>query len=287
MNRCLLLYLVAAAAGAALLCITAPPLHAATFYENTVLADNPAGYWRLDEAAGSTTVQNIGSVGAAGNGNVLNGAALGSVGAIVGDNNTAATFVQGPQQRIEVPFNAGLNPSPAFSVEVWARVTGGTNHRSPLTSRGDFPQEGFIFYANPTNVWEFWTGSGQQVGWQVIGGPPVVNDEWAHLVGTYDGATQRFYVNGIEVGTPLVGQGFGPNNGDVLRIGAGATEGPGNFFFHGDVDEVAVYGTALSPERIAAHYTAGINPIPEPGTIVLAMLGFAGLLLTLRRRPCR
>ena len=266
----------------AVCCMIALPANAG-LYDATVLADNPVGYWRLGEAAGSATVQNIGSV-AGGSGDVLNGVTLGVPGAIASDNDTAATFVQGPTQKIDVPFDAGLNPGPNFSMEVWARVTGGTGHRSPLTSRGDFPQEGFIFYANPGNVWQFWTGSGQQVGWRVITGTPVVNDEWAHLVGTYDGDTQRFYINGQEVGNALVGQGFGPNDAEPLRIGGGATEGNGNFFFEGDIDEVAVYDTALSPERVLAHYEAGINPIPEPSTLVLSFLGLMGLLAARRRR---
>ena len=99
-----------------------------------------------------------------------------------------------------------------------------------------------------------------------------------------DGTTQRFYVNGQEVGNPLDGQGFSPNDVNPLRIGGGATEGNGNFFFHGDIDEAAVYDTALSPERVLAHYEAGINPIPEPSTIVLSVLGIFGLLATARRR---
>ncbi|MCH8044121.1 MAG: PEP-CTERM sorting domain-containing protein [Planctomycetes bacterium] len=111
-----------------------------------------------------------------------------------------------------------------------------------------------------------------------------MNDEWAHLVGTYDGDTQRFYINGQEVGNALVGQGFGPNDAEPLRIGGGATEGNGNFFFEGDIDEVAVYDTALSPERVLAHYEAGINPIPEPSTLVLSFLGLMGLLAARRRR---
>ena len=39
-----------------------------------------------------------------------------------------------------------------------------------------------------------------------------------------DGTTQRFYVNGQEVGNPLDGQGFSPNDVNPLRIGGGATE---------------------------------------------------------------
>ena len=49
-----------------------------------------------------------------------------------------------------------------------------------------------------------------------------------------------------------------PNDEAVLRIGGGATEGDGNYFFEGDVDEVSYYNKVLPEDRILAHYLAGL-----------------------------
>jgi hypothetical protein len=175
-----------------------------------------------------------------------------------------------------VPYAADLNP-PVFTVEVWAKVTGGTGHRSPLTSRADFPQRGYIFYAEPGNTWQFWTGTGAQVGWNSIQGPAVRNGTWTHLVGTYDGTLKRFYVDGVEVGFNT--SAFGPNDEHVLRLGGGASEGPGSFFFQGSVDEAAVYNKVLTPEQILTHYALGARPSSEPPTLSIKREG-ASVVLT-------
>lgn len=228
-----------------------------TPYRDLVIADAPVGYWRLDEEPGATTATDI----AGGrDGFYWNNVTLGVPGALVEDTNTAAGFVTDSQTKVDVDFAPELN-TPNFTIECWARVTGGTAHRSPVTSRADQPQRGYIFYATPANVWEFWTGTGEQTGWDTIAGPAVVLNQWYHLAATYDGEVKRFYVNGELVGTSTAP--FGPNDFGTFRIGGGQSEDPtGNFFFQGSVDEVAYYDKALSPLRILTHFAAGARPAP-------------------------
>jgi hypothetical protein len=54
-----------------------------------------------------------------------------------------------------------------------------------------------------------------------------------------------------------------PNDTFPLRIGAGATEGPGGFWFPGRVDDVRIYRVALD----AAHVSALCNSAPVIGSI--------------------
>ncbi len=243
-------------------------------YLEVVKADAPVGYWRLGETSGETAADVMGK----NNGSYLNGVELGVPGALTGDANNAAGFSAANQSKVEVPYTAELNP-PVFSLEVWAKVTGGAGaHRSPLASRDDAPQRGYIFYAEPGNTWQFWTGTGASSGWDVIAGPALTIGAWAHLVATYDGTTKRFYVNGAEVGTST--NPFGVNDAQLLRIGGSATENPvGSFFFEGSIDEVAVYDKPLSPESILTHYAAGARPVTAPPTISVARAA-TGLTLT-------
>jgi hypothetical protein len=249
-------------------------------YDATVLRDGPVAYWRLDETEGTTAADAMGNHP----GTYGAGVILGATGALAGDDNTAASFIQAAAAFVEVPWAAALNP-PQFTFECWAKVTGGTGHRSPMTSRGDPPQEGFIFYADPNNNWQFWSGTG--AGWNALGNVPVQTDAWVHLAGTYDGTTKRFFVNGQEVGANQ--SVYVPNDADVLRLGAGATESPtGNYFFEGVIDEPAVYNKALSPARILTHYLAGQPPVTEiiaaiqvdGGEIVISWEGTASLEAT-------
>lgn len=240
-----------------------PPL-ARAGYQDTVLADHPVGYWRLGEAQGSTVAGNLGSLGTTADGTALNGVTFEAGGAINGDADTAALFDSGLRTKVEIPYASDLN-SKAFTIEAWAMVNGSSGgYRSPLASRDDSPQKGYIIYATPGNTWEFWTGSGVQVGWDTLGGGAVVSDTYAHLVAIYDGTNKLFYVNGALVGIkPSVV--VTPNGKRPLRIGASATESPiGDFFFAGQIDEVAVYSSVLSADRVLAHYQAGTGSDPSP-----------------------
>jgi hypothetical protein len=91
-----------------------------------------------------------------------------------------------------------------------------------------------------------------------------------------DGTIKRFYVNGMEVGASTAA--FGVNDQSVLRFGGGATEGNGNYFFEGDVDEPAIYNKAITPEQIILHYLAG-SSVAKPPSIGVARQG-ASLVLT-------
>ena len=225
----------------------------AGLYDETVMADSPVGYWRLGEAVGSSTIYNFVNP-ALYSGTVFTGTTLGQPGAPTSDPDTAAAF-NGSTGKIDVAYDAALNPA-SFTIECWARLmgTGAGGHRSPLTSRDDGPQRGYIFYAEPGHRWQFWTGP----GWHQLNGIGAAYGEWHHLVGTYDAATQtkRFYINGALM-SAATGVTVNVNTARPLRFGAGATEGGGNFFFNGSVDEVAVYNGVLTGERIAEHYQAG------------------------------
>ncbi len=239
------------ACAAALMLLGFQHASAAITYSEAVMADSPVGYWRLDETAGTTAAD---STFPQNDGEYLNGVTLGRPGAIYGDPGTAAGF-NGTDQKVDIPYSADLNPA-SFSFEVWARVEPGTdtNHRSPMTSRANSPQQGYIFYAQG-GTWQFWTGP----GWDNLSAPAgsVVEDQWTHLVGTYDAATQtkRLFVNGWLSGTQTEVT-VDPNGSKPLRLGGGATEGLGNYFFRGDLDEVAVYDTTLSFKQVRTHFNA-------------------------------
>ena len=85
-------------------------------------------YWKLDDTSGDVAADSVGG----NNGTYLNGVTLGDPGIGGSITNKAAGFSQASQQKIDVPFSAALN-TPEFTVEVWAKLTGGTSYRSPFT----------------------------------------------------------------------------------------------------------------------------------------------------------
>jgi hypothetical protein len=84
-------------------------------------------------------------------------------------------------------------------------------------------------------------------GAQVLtGGSKPAAGVWTHLASTYDGATQRLYVNGALVASRAQTGPIQVSTG-VLRIGGDGTYG---LRFAGKIDEVRVYNRALSATEI-------------------------------------
>ena len=76
---------------------------------------------------------------------------------------------------------------------------------------------------------------------------------WYHIAFTYDGTTVKLYVNGTMVGSYAFTGTLGVNATD-LEIGRYSASSATTQDMR--IDEVAVYPTALSAARIAAHYAA-------------------------------
>ena len=236
-------------------------------YAGDVLASGPVGYWRLGEQMG-TTAYNAAAVTTHA-GTYSAGAQLRQINdtALTGDIDTAVDL-NGSNGSVLVPYDAALNPA-NLTVELWAKVEGGSgNYRSPLTSRTSAGgTQGYLFYANPSDQWQFWTGTGTG-GWATMAGPAVAIGEWAHLAGIYDAATgtRQFFVNGQLYGQATGGYVPMTAAANPLAIGAGGEAG-NQYYFDGKIDEVAVYGQPLTRADIARQYEIGVKGAAEADKI--------------------
>ena len=214
-------------------------------YRGAVMADTPLAYWRLGEASGTAAADQL----TIRNGTYMNSPALGQPGALFNDPATSVGF-NGTSQYIQAPADAALN-QPRFSVELWARPTGGAGTYHGLIASRTYPQ-GWAVYLAADGTWEFWVNSGS--GMLSVNGGAATLNAWSHLVGTFDGTTASLYVNGVAVGsgagTTYTGQSTNP-----LEIGQ--SEAGDNFYFPGQLEEAAVYGTALSLTQVQRHYSVG------------------------------
>jgi hypothetical protein len=230
---------------------------------------------------------NSGSLGAAGTGygvlDVTNGqsGANAVVGTAVRLSNPGAT-TGNQESKIDVPWNAALNPTAPFSVEFWAKfntIGSDSTGTSPLANfapydYGGGSRIGWLFYVRgPDGRWQFRMGAASGSGYAVVcsatSGNAVVGT-WQHVVATFDGTTARLYVNGAQVGTAGTGGvPWVPNPQMALRMGGtpltgNYSDGPtingvgnsGNRGFDGWLDEVAIYNTLLSAGQVKAHFDA-------------------------------
>ena len=81
---------------------------------------------------------------------------------------------------------------------------------------------------------------------------------WHHLIGTYDGATQRIYLDGAQVASASFA-GSISNNASPFLAGKGYTAGAGEPFT-GTLDDVSFWNNGLSVGQASALYQLAIAP---------------------------
>ena len=263
----------AGAIAALVLALGASPVSAAD-YSTTVLSDGPVAYYRFSDGVTAPVTDqaiNLGSLGAAANGNYNN--ALHPVpGALVGSAATAARVSGG--QNVSIPYNAGLNTGSAFAVEGWFRPaaanTGGTLTCAISSVQVASPRSGWLIYQSATG-WNFRTynQNGTATAVNITGGGVPVVGQWYHVVAVWDGTVGRLFVNGALVATsPATTFVANPNTPFAIGMRSDAA-----FVWAGDADEVAYYDFITpSAAQIAAHYANGISAAPSPSydQVVLA-----------------
>ena len=219
-------------------------------YAQAVLGDGAQSYWPLGEASGTTAYDQAGgndlTVGA--------GVTLGRAGAVRGDTNTAAR-TNGTGTGILSTRTPGLTPN-TFSVEAWFQTTttaGGRLIGFSSTTAGESPNFDRHVYMSPSGQLYFGVYTGQL---RTVNSAARYNDgAWHHVVASMSPAGMALYVDGVLVGSRADTKAGEPYTG-YWRIG-GDNTWDGARYFAGQVDEVALYRKALSPDVITNHQQLG------------------------------
>ena len=215
-------------------------------------------------ASANTICINSGSLGVAGNASNTDAVILDQPG-VVAAGGDFSTGYSGPEltRHSRLPFNPLLNSSAPFSIEFWARPTLYNTDNAPVDNRiAGTNRSGWAFFQRaPGWTFRMYNGIGAQIGFDLTGGTSTLGS-WSHVVATWDGTTARLYVNGVFADVTNAGTGaavYAPSTTATLTIGAlGDDSSP----FYGNVDEVAFYGSALSAEKISAHYNTVSSTVP-------------------------
>jgi Concanavalin A-like lectin/glucanases superfamily len=87
---------------------------------------------------------------------------------------------------------------------------------------------------------------------------------WWHLTATYDGQTQRLYVNGVKV-SERAQTGSIQTSGSAMHIGGNSIWGE---YFQGSIDEVRIYNRALSSTEVGTDYKTAVSA-SSPAKLIL------------------
>ena len=219
-------------------------------YQDVVLADSPAAYWRLGEAQGATTAADAASSPDAGT--YTNTPSLGQSGPLSGDPDRAVRF-DGAGAFVDVPDATKLKPSSAVSVEAWVKTTAtsGVIVDKPYTA-GTLVSYSLSVASGKAKVAVDLSGSHSYS----LSSTASINDgQWHHIVGTWGSSSLKLYVDGSSAGTAVSTTGSLQYSTPKLQIGR--FDSTAGSYLAGVADEVGIYSTALSSTQVTAHYNAG------------------------------
>ena len=163
----------------------------------------------------------------------------------------ALTF-NGTSSRVNIPDAGTLDFTIGMTLEAWVRPTALTGWHAVLmkeTASG----LAYALYAHDGAKPAVYIDTGSaDIGQSAAA--TLALSTWTHLATTYDGATLRVYVNGIQVSSARLPAPSSQSH-SPLRIGGNA---PWGEYLHGSIDEVRVYGRALGATEIQTDMNAPI-----------------------------
>jgi hypothetical protein len=230
----------------------------ASRYAAAVLADRPVSFWRLSETCGTDAMD-----AQARNRGVFTGSpVLGAPGLLANELGNKAVGFDGLGQWVRVDPSSSLDLSSRLSLEAWIRPRKlpAPGHYASVITR---PTAYSLQFDGPRVELALFRGGERHRASAPTGS--VRAGRAYHLVGTFDGHTERLYLNGR-----LVTSASSPTpSGSSAALFLGAWRESVELFA-GTLDEVAVYGGTLSPARIAAHYRAAMPPpaVPAPSNLI-------------------
>jgi RHS repeat-associated protein len=196
--------------------------------------------------------------------NQNNGANHG-VTSIAGKIGGAGSFDGTGNTYLDIPSSNSYKPATALTMEAWVKMAGPTSwpdifsldYRADGSWSGPFQAYALDFYSNTLLPRiDVATGGAQHA---TNGGQNVATGQWAHMVGTYDGANMIVYINGASVVTTPQTGAISYGTSKDLDIGTRSPYTSAEAV-NGVIDEARISTVARSANWIATEYNNQSSP---------------------------
>ncbi|EMQ94818.1 hypothetical protein D778_00458 [Xanthomarina gelatinilytica] len=157
-----------------------------------------------------------------------------------------SVYFNGTTNYIDMEDALDLNAS-EFTLSAWVNRKANSLNKSILSKRDAAYTQGYDFKINATGrfevSWKTAAGSLQQI----VSNTTIPEDTWHHLAVIYQSGTAYLYIDGV---LDKQENKTSPNNTtESFYIGAASKLTP-QAFFHGNIDEVRVWNTALDIDQL-------------------------------------
>ncbi len=232
---------------------TSPKLMSTTTAQNSCtsnLACGLVGYWSFD----GKDMNNGAARDLSGNGNTARLTSIATSSFYAPGKMGQGFNFDGVDDALDAGNGSGLSPTTAITMSAWIKpVSKGSGTYLNVLEKVSL---GYLMYIRPDGiVLMYLSGVNNWVADITASGKNLFDGGWHHLLSTYDGTTQKLYVDNVLV-TSTAATGSITPTGSSLTIG-----GASGTFYKGLMDDVRVYNRALSASEIAKLYTNGVTTL--------------------------
>ena len=205
-----------------------------TLPEISITDPNLVGWWKFDDGSGTLALD------MSGYGN--HGALQGDPQWVAGRDGGALEF-DGTGDYVDCGNTPSISPTAELSVMAWIKVNPWTKTWEAILAKGDNSYR--LSRSGSGNATHF--GCGGTSGNYFDGSTVVTDNQWHHVCGVYDGASQTIYIDGVQdTRIPSTGNVTASTN----RLFIGENSGATGRHITGLIDDVRLYNRALTVDEI-------------------------------------
>ena len=174
-----------------------------------------------------------------------------------GQSRSALRFHGRSDEVVAIAQNSGLTPA-QLTISAWVKGDNPRRWARILDKLNWAGKTGYaLIHHERTHVLalQAFGDDGKEI-W--VASRTTVGPSWMHVAATCDGRTARIYINGTLEGEATVGAPL-RHNDKALTIGGGF-DGYNHFPWSGDLDDIRIYGRALSAEEIGVLFQEQDGP---------------------------